>query len=187
MPTAYEKTTALVQCWLLSIAVQARLKDGTIPRNFSDRKVQLVSNGQDIAEVSFDSFSDVAGIAKNLSNVTKGSCFIQFEKALDETLGDRPKGFPKGYQDMTEGVLRVIIHMMRSALSHNPAHPTWRIGREYKDIEVLELPSTSFRIDLRKIHQQPLDESQHGGSKSLYELMLYCLKVIKEHEVESGE
>lgn len=181
MLSAYERADALFQCYILSLYVESNLGEGKIPHDLFRQPLRITQNGKRIAVVNPSHALNICGVAQDLSNVIKGSCFIAFDAALDQLFKRKPRNFPLVYSKMPEGTLRLIVYMMRCAFAHNPALPVWEVNKEYRNVKVLKIPEIPFEIDITQLDKRPLDESQHGQVPVLY-LMKHCLATIKKYE-----
>ena len=174
--TAYEKARAIYQCWILSLYIQAGINNRKLPHDIFTKKLTIKNNGVVVATINRSSQGtpDMNGIVDNLSNITKGTCFLAFDEALDEIYG----GKPKIYSDNPTDSLRAIIYMMRCAFAHNPGSPEWRINKK-KFERSFKIEKINFVIDFSQLNGKALDVSQHGGFCQLWRLMEYCMGIIE--------
>ncbi|GEM_PF-2053675 len=178
--TAYEKARAIYQCWILSLYIQTGINNRNLPHDIFTKKLTIKNNGAVVANINGSSKGtpDMNGTADNLSNITRGTCFLAFDEALDEIYG----GKPASYSDNPTDSLRAIIYMMRCAFAHNPGSPEWRIKdpKSKKNIKrSFKIEKINFVIDFSQLNGKALDANQHGGFCQLWRLMEYCLDIIK--------
>ncbi len=68
--------------------------------------------------------------------------------------------------------------MFRCAFAHTPSKPKWMISKYYQ--KTYTIKEIDFKIDFRDLDGKILEENQHGGLNALFNLMNYCLIVLKE-------
>jgi len=119
--TPYVKAKAVYDSWIFSLYVQARIKNGKIPRYIFNKELTIKTNGKIDVTIKppTQGEPDINGVADNLRIITMGTCFIAFDEALNDIFGEKPKTFSDNDIDS----LRAIIYMMRCAFAHTPASP----------------------------------------------------------------
>lgn len=175
--TPYENADVLFQSLIFTQYIKAGIEKHEISNNIFHHPLSIAFDDASIKTFAPPNYDEhqVETMIMNLRNISLGACFIGFDEALKDAFKN------KEIKDNDINSLKDIIYMLRCAFAHTPSKPTWNIAKD-KYQKRFEIKEINFSMDFNNLHGKEVEITYQDGAPSLWNLMEYCLSVLKKYE-----